>query len=671
MSEHKCSECEVIFKSAPRLKRHLLETHHVRYSNVHSAYVRVYECDECSKYYSSQAKLETHKSSRHIGQMNYQCSLCLKEFLTKDVIKIHLKHFHQIDDDVIVNDEDDDSGEVTEVNSSMVPSRSSNYDRLYQCDQCGRMFKTADLLTSHRSSHNDAAKSSYQCLECTETFETKTMLKRHVKRVHQTNFPKEKSLKNKTFKLPNLKKTQYSLGGPSSLPKKEIIKCENCGLNFKSWVFRNNHLLDSPQCRENVLNGNYQKPANEIVSNNPDVMLLQAESEVEELEEPLQVDENVSCAECGLVFQTMIILVQHLLNSHQNTPEDASESKDITNIQALKELPPDNNSENNDITDASQIKEELLSDDDSDGKNITDSSQAQEMLPPDDNSERKDITESHAQKEVKSGSCCNCKNITNSQTQKKLPPKAPELQMPKDIRCEHCGEVFKTFVLRNTHLLNSPQCKEVIANKNKQVFSLQKRENCCKQCKLKAKPKPEKVPKVKVNRERIKCNYCKRVFISPKNLQNHIKRVHNSSDNKYTGTLVVITEFCGEAITIKCGLCGLAFSDNSQLNKHLLIHTRGYIVAESEMQHRVHYKCETCEKVFTTKLILEKHIQKHHIAKLSCPMCEKTFKRLSYLNFHLKTHRITGRPSAKSDLQVVEMNDVQLEVCQEIEIEVE
>lgn len=109
-------------------------------------------------------------------------------------------------------------------------------------------------------------------------------------------------------------------------------------------------------------------------------------------------------------------------------------------------------------------------------------------------------------------------------------------------------------------------------------------------------------------------------------------------------------------ISFECDVCQKKFSHRSSLRKHLIkIHSLFPInkcvecneIFETRrclMKHmRAHkesirFNCNICDKNFTSKDGVKEHMSLHFPVLVSCNVCQKTFTRKSYLRKHLNTH---------------------------------
>ncbi|XP_055616042.1 gastrula zinc finger protein XlCGF26.1-like [Toxorhynchites rutilus septentrionalis] len=184
------------------------------------------------------------------------------------------------------------------------------------------------------------------------------------------------------------------------------------------------------------------------------------------------------------------------------------------------------------------------------------------------------------------------------------------------------------------------------------------------------------------------CSHCPKAFKDPSSLQLH-NRVHTGerpyncphcpkSFKNYSTLQDHIRSHTGER-PYSCSYCPKAFRRRTTLQLHVRIHTRcletitqrnsdldasqrevqslsvGHKgsdgIAEDEARMKGHirlhtgeqpFKCEKCEKTFSSKHRLKEHVQQDHSSAgerpYSCPHCPKAFKRPTTLKQHVRTH---------------------------------
>lgn len=117
------------------------------------------------------------------------------------------------------------------------------------------------------------------------------------------------------------------------------------------------------------------------------------------------------------------------------------------------------------------------------------------------------------------------------------------------------------------------------------------------------------------SRKKYPCTVCNAKLLSRSALKNHEQIFHSD---------VVEVHPCD---------CGKLFASRMKLYQHnITVHTKG------------HFPCSSCEKTYTVKSALQKHIVKNHKTKVPCEVCGKTFAPGMFMNKHMKSH---GPPQFK------------------------
>ncbi|XP_059185010.1 zinc finger and BTB domain-containing protein 40 isoform X2 [Centropristis striata] len=134
------------------------------------------------------------------------------------------------------------------------------------------------------------------------------------------------------------------------------------------------------------------------------------------------------------------------------------------------------------------------------------------------------------------------------------------------------------------------------------------------------------------------CQYCKAVFAQSIELTRHVRT--------HTGDRPYVCRECGKGYSQASGLtvhlhtfhnleephdcqkCCLSFSSLEEHRQHI-----------QEVHPKEFHKCPTCNKVFTSAALLEKHKVTHTGTKpFSCDLCNKSYQQLSGLWYHNRTN---------------------------------
>jgi uncharacterized C2H2 Zn-finger protein len=83
-----CTTCFAVFKTANKLKNHILK--------LHSEITKTFVCETCDARYLSESELQNHTASRHKSgeSVEYLCQHCGKALKTKNELKNHVTKMH-------------------------------------------------------------------------------------------------------------------------------------------------------------------------------------------------------------------------------------------------------------------------------------------------------------------------------------------------------------------------------------------------------------------------------------------------------------------------------------------------------------------------------------------------------------------------------------------------
>ncbi|TKS70559.1 Zinc finger and BTB domain-containing protein 40 [Collichthys lucidus] len=134
------------------------------------------------------------------------------------------------------------------------------------------------------------------------------------------------------------------------------------------------------------------------------------------------------------------------------------------------------------------------------------------------------------------------------------------------------------------------------------------------------------------------CQYCKAIFAQSIELTRHV-RTH-TGDRPYvcrecgkgysqaSGLTVHLHTFHNLSEPHDCQKCCLSFSSLEEHRQHI-----------QEFHPKEFHKCPTCNKVFTSAALLDKHKGTHTVTKpFSCDLCNKSYQQLSGLWYHNRTN---------------------------------
>ncbi|XP_053617512.1 zinc finger protein 26-like [Plodia interpunctella] len=186
-----------------------------------------------------------------------------------------------------------------------------------------------------------------------------------------------------------------------------------------------------------------------------------------------------------------------------------------------------------------------------------------------------------------------------------------------------------------------------------------------------------------------KCGFCNKTYRSRQYLKEHFRLAH-SSNSKLFVCVTCGKRFTAKS-TLKCHMrshtgekkyscphCPKAYTRAAYLKIHILTHSgqerpkpflcdrdgceRRFSTKHSLLVHLAHthsserpFKCEACNKGFPTAHGLKVHKETHNSKELCCSICEKKFTNRRVMQKHMKLH------DAAADEIVLETDDMILE----------
>ena len=246
--EHKCRECDKVFKLKKHLRSHLKQHlertlpcpecgkmfKHAKNLQLHiDTHKKPHACEQCGSRFSSEKGLKKHYQSHVEGRTPnvYRCPHCGKTFPSLSNAKLHLGEAHQDMPSISI---------VPEKSTSLIKQLGS---ALLTCAICRGTFSQLDDLQQHLQSSHDYP---YLCQVCGKGFFQLFACKFHEKNEHNLEIPDltelvngrtcpvcGKSYKNKSSMLSHL--SLHSDEGNHA--------CDICGKVFKFKKNLNTHLI--------------------------------------------------------------------------------------------------------------------------------------------------------------------------------------------------------------------------------------------------------------------------------------------------------------------------------------------------------------------------------------------------------------------------------------------
>ena len=148
---------------------------------------KIWECDKCTKVFSTKQTLFTHKKCH---SWNYQkCPKCPRIFSAEHTLKVHMQAKHnateedvmkEIETENLANSDDEDDGRLLKPIKKI---KLIKYRNKYVCEYCGNDFLSKDTLEKHFGFHASNNFELIRCDLCLLLFTNKVALEEH-RKVH-------------------------------------------------------------------------------------------------------------------------------------------------------------------------------------------------------------------------------------------------------------------------------------------------------------------------------------------------------------------------------------------------------------------------------------------------------------------------------------------------------
>ncbi|KAM7345325.1 uncharacterized protein ACRADG_011675 isoform 4-T4 [Cochliomyia hominivorax] len=208
--EHfKCKTCDKVCRDSTQLEIH--EQSHLP-NPPPSKYKKTFQCEKCSKTFSSKASFEHHMVAKHVPreEFKFECPECKKKYPSHRRLMEH-RHHH-------------------------------NPAKAYMCDQCGKVVYTLNTLSKHKIAVHGvkSPKTPMQCKYCKNWYTGKANLQHHIRNLHTDNEDNRNVCEICGFvSTTRAAKTKHIRFKHTSEKKFQCAVCERC---FKVPVLLKEHM---------------------------------------------------------------------------------------------------------------------------------------------------------------------------------------------------------------------------------------------------------------------------------------------------------------------------------------------------------------------------------------------------------------------------------------------
>ncbi|KAL1453118.1 hypothetical protein WDU94_007290 [Cyamophila willieti] len=175
VENHMCELCYKVFESRENLIRHL---------KIHDDKERKrFKCEQCDKRFMSNADLNKHSNAIHQRLKLHECDMCGKNFSQRNNLKRHLEEVHRTDG---MKFECYVCSKVLATSHSLKRHILIHNGPKYTCEICNREFTRVYELNIHKKIHDDENNiaSQLKCQYCAKVFVKKSNLKAHIENNH-------------------------------------------------------------------------------------------------------------------------------------------------------------------------------------------------------------------------------------------------------------------------------------------------------------------------------------------------------------------------------------------------------------------------------------------------------------------------------------------------------
>ncbi|XP_073812572.1 uncharacterized protein isoform X16 [Musca autumnalis] len=231
--EHfKCKTCNKICRDSTQLEAH--EQTHLP-NPPEAKYKKTFQCEKCSKTFSSKASFEHHMVAKHVPreEFKFECPECKKKYACEAYLSRHLK-YHFPDKEFIC--------EICGAVKPTLDTLKKHEKKVHapkvaaQCKYCQKWYATRSHMLRHVLNMHTTADNEHRCEICGFVSTTRTALRQHKRFKHNPEKRHKCQMCEKAFKTPTLLKEHMATHTGI-----DLYSCAYCDASFKSKSNRYTH----------------------------------------------------------------------------------------------------------------------------------------------------------------------------------------------------------------------------------------------------------------------------------------------------------------------------------------------------------------------------------------------------------------------------------------------
>ena len=560
-TKFQCNKCDEVFFQRNSFYQHILKSHSEK----------TLECNNCHKKFSNSSVLKLHVSSCNViikrkkvnaksREKKHKCNKCSRAFnklgnLQRHMVKCDVKYNYQTLKCDKCSIHFASTSKLSRHEKHCGKIVESKYEIIkdkecnkYQCKNCQEIFSEKAKFHIHYRQHLEK---NLKCEKCSEMFAFRYSLNRHSKKCGQDD--KTKTIKHPKTKSKNLMKgVEYN--EISDIEGKKEFQCLTCEKTFLTTRLVYTHVLSNHKEKKHRCNKCdktffYQSNLNKHSKKcGKFVKSIMKGVDYKEISD-IEGKKKYQCLTCEKTFLTWRLAYGHVLHKHKEEKHKCNKC-------------------NTTFLFTSNLKH-------------------------------------HLEK---------CDGILRIKKRQKNSSQVIKTNDGKKYQCNTCQETFSEKLKLHSHYFTHKE-KNFKCNICSKLFiykiELDSHYLSCEN-------------KVHLEKDH-KCDKCTQSFVNKNNLKRHIKTIHNEP-------------FKDKSSNITCDTCGKNFIDRWKLRRHLTSHCFEIIILDGKRT----IQCKKCEQSFKSNPNFYQHFYKKHIDKnvklYTCYLCEKIYTDRRELKKHLQGH---------------------------------